>query len=306
LILDFWGLLTLDILENIPLNDKTSYKIGGAARYYYEPESEEEIAALYKFASERGLPVFILGRGSNLVISDEGLDALVINLAAKFSKIEWDGLSAFVQSGFGLDELAALSANKGYGGMEELSGIPGTVGGAVVMNAGAFNTEVSHTLRSVRVLRVSTLRIEEIPASELAFGYRRSAIKDSGDLVLSAVFDFKMSPNAALTRQQILDKRELKQPLDFPSCGSVFKRPPGNYAGTLIESCGLKGFTLGGAAVSTKHANFIINTGNAKAEDVRGVIRHVQKTVFDKTGVLLEPEVIFVGEFKEPLFEICR
>ncbi|MCL2690091.1 MAG: UDP-N-acetylmuramate dehydrogenase [Chitinispirillia bacterium] len=287
-----------NILENIPLNDKTSYKIGGAARYYCEPQSEDEIIGLYKFAKTKDLPVFILGRGSNLVISDEGLHALVINLSVKFTNIEWAGLTAVVQSGFGLDELAALSADKGYGGMEELSGIPGTIGGAVVMNAGAFNTEVSHTLRSVRVFKMSTQLIEEIPAQELAFGYRRSAVKDSGDLVLSAVFDFKMSPDAALIRQQILEKREQKQPLDFPSCGSVFKRPPGNYAGTLIESCGLKGFTLGGAAVSTKHANFIINTGNAKAEDVRGVIRHVQKTVFDKTGVLLETEVIFVGTFQ--------
>jgi len=287
----------LNILENIPLSDKTSYKIGGAARYYCEPRSEDEIIQLYKFAVERSLHVFILGKGSNLVISDEGLDALVINLSVRFTKVEWDGLSAFVQSGFGLDELAALSAKKGYGGMEELSGIPGTIGGAVVMNAGAFNSEVSHTLRSVRVLRISTLKIEEVPALELAFGYRRSAVKDSGDLVLSAVFDFKISPDAALIRQQILEKRERKQPLKFPSCGSVFKRPPGNYAGTLIESCGLKGFTLGGAAVSEKHANFIINTGNAKAEDVRGVIRHVQETVFAKTGVLLETEVIFVGRF---------
>ena len=287
----------MNILENVPLNDKTSYKIGGAARYYCEPQSENEIIQLYKFAIERNLPVFILGRGSNLVISDEGLDALVINLSAKFTNVEWDGMSAVVQSGFGLDELAALSAGKGYGGMEELSGIPGTVGGAVVMNAGAFNTDVSHTLRSARVLRVSTLRIEEVSAGELAFGYRRSAVKDSGDLVLSAVFDFKISPEAALIRQQILEKREQKQPLDFPSCGSVFKRPPGNYAGTLIESCGLKGFTLGGAAVSAKHANFIINTGNAKAEDVRGIIRHVQETVFAKTGVNLETEVIFVGKF---------
>jgi len=290
--------MALNILENIPLNDKTSYKIGGAARYYCEPQSEDEISSLYRFAQKQGLPVFVLGRGSNLVISDEGLDALVMNLSTKFTKVEWNGLTAVVQSGFGLDELAALSAEKGFGGMEELSGIPGTVGGAVVMNAGAFNTEVSHTLRSVRVLRVSTLQTEEVSASELAFGYRRSAVKDSGDLVLSAVFDFKTSPDAALIRQQILDKREQKQPLDFPSCGSVFKRPAGNYAGTLIESCGLKGFKLGGAVVSPKHANFIINTGNAKAEDVRGVIRHVQKTVFDKTGVHLEPEVIFAGTFQ--------
>ena len=292
----------LNLLENIPLKDKTSYKIGGSARFYFEPRSEEEIIELYRFAQERGLPVFILGKGSNLVVSDEGLLGLVINLSANFTELEWDGMSASVQGGFSLDDLAACAVQKALGGMEELSGIPGTVGGAVVMNAGAFNTEVSHTLRSVRVLRVSTLAIDTIPAASLDLGYRHSVIKGSGDLVLSAIFDFKPSPDAGRIRQEILDKRRQKQPLDYPNCGSVFKRPAGNYAGTLIESCGLKGFTVGGAMISPKHANFIINTGSALAEDVRGVIRHVQKTVFESSGVLLEPEVIFMGEFKEPLF----
>ncbi|MDR0307674.1 MAG: UDP-N-acetylmuramate dehydrogenase [Chitinispirillales bacterium] len=294
----------LNLFENIPLKDKTSYKIGGAAKFYSEPRSEEEIIELYRFALQRGLSVFVLGNGSNVVVSDEGLDGLVINLSVNFSKLDWDGSSALVSSGFSLDELAEAAAQKRFGGMEELSGIPGTIGGAVVMNAGAFNTEISHTLRSVRILKISTLTIETIPASELAFGYRQSAIKNSGNLVLSAIFDFKLSPDATQIRQRILDKREQKQPLDFPNCGSVFKRPPGNYAGTLIESCGLKGFKAGGAMVSPKHANFIVNTGNALAEDVRSVILHIQKTVFDKTGILLEPEVIFIGKFSFSLLDV--
>jgi len=204
-------------------------------------------------------------------------------------------------SGFLLDDLADAAARRGLAGIEELSGIPGTVGGAVVMNAGAFDTETAHTLRRACVLRVPELTVETVEASDLALGYRSSALKGKGDVVLSAVFEFKRSDAETVTaaRRKILARRGEKQPLNLPSCGSVFKRPLGNYAGTLIESCGLKGFKHGGAMVSEKHANFIVNTGNAKAEDVRGVIRHVQKTVYEKTSIQLEPEVMFVGEFDE-------
>jgi UDP-N-acetylmuramate dehydrogenase len=298
----------VDILENVPLAGKTSYKIGGPARLYAEPHTEEDIADLYRRASGRGVPAFVLGNGSNLLVSDKGINALVINLSARFSGISWhDGggsMAAVALSGFLLDDLAAAAASRGRSGIEGLSGIPGTVGGAVAMNAGAFGAEVARTLRSARVLRVPALVVEDVSVDDLAFGYRSSAIKGGGDIVLSAVFEFEAGDAGELvsSRKRILEKRAEKQPLDYPSCGSVFKRPIGNYAGTLIESCGLKGFRLGGAAVSEKHANFIINAGNAKAEDVRGVIRHVQKTVYENSGVLLEPEVIFAGEFEEPLY----
>ncbi|MCL2218892.1 MAG: UDP-N-acetylmuramate dehydrogenase [Chitinispirillia bacterium] len=295
----------LKFLENVQLADKTTYRIGGPAKHYVEPHNEDDIIHAYSFAQERGLPVFILGNGSNLLISDSGIDGLVINLSAHFSSMKWDGTMAAVSGGFPLDALAEAAAERGCTGIEGLSGIPGTVGGAVVMNAGAFDTEIADTLDSVLILRVPEMTEDTLLADDLKFGYRTSALKDCGHVVLCAVFNFKAGGDAVkvmLSRQDILKKRREKQPLDYPSCGSVFKRPPGNYAGTLIQSAGLKGFRMGGAMVSEKHANFIINTGNAKAEDVRWVMRHVQKTVFEKSEIHLEPEVIFAGEFNEPLF----
>ena len=295
----------LKIAENVRLAEKTSYRIGGPARYYSEPRSEGEVIESCRFAAEKGLPLFVLGNGSNVLISDAGFGGLVINLSKYFSALTWDKATAFVLSGYPLDDLADAAAEKGYAGIECLSGIPGTVGGAVVMNAGAFDVDVSKTLRSVRALRISTHTIETVSAGDLNFGYRTSALKDSGDVILSATFDFIPGDAAQIKslRDDILAKRRSKQPVDSPSCGSVFKRPPNGFAGTLIESCDLKGFRIGRAEISEKHANFIINTGSAKAEDVRALIRHVQQTVFEKHGVLLEPEVIFMGEFKEPLYK---
>jgi len=296
----------LKISENVSLADKTSYRIGGPARYYAEPRSEGETVDACRFAADRGLPLFILGNGSNVLISDSGFGGLAVNLSKYFSALSWDKNTAFVLSGFPLDDLAAAASERGCAGMEYLSGIPGTVGGAVVMNAGAFGSDISQTLRSVRVLKASSRTIETVSVENLNLGYRTSTIKNSGDVILSATFDFTSGDAAQVKslRNDILAKRKAKQPVDLPSCGSVFKRPPNNFAGTLIESCGLKGFKVGMAEVSEKHANFIINTGRAKAEDVRAVIRHVQQTVFEKHGILLEPEVIFLGEFKEPLY-IC-
>jgi len=294
----------LKILENVPLAGKTSYEIGGPARFYAEPLSEEEVVEAVSCAADRGLPVCVLGNGSNMLISDRGFGGLVVNLSACFSAVSWDKAKAFVLGGFPLDELTEQAARRGCAGIEDLSGIPGTVGGAVVMNAGAFGTEVAKTLRSARVLRVRGQAVETVAAEDLALGYRSSAIRGSGDIVLSAVFEFEAADASELaaSREQVLNRRRAKQPLSLPSCGSVFKRPPDNYAGTLIESSGLKGFWIGGAMVSEKHANFIVNTGGASAEDVRGVIRHVQKVVYENSGILLEPEVVFVGEFAEPLY----
>jgi UDP-N-acetylmuramate dehydrogenase len=292
------------IYENVPLADNTTYKIGGSARFYTEPYTEKDIIEAYGTAQECGVPVFVLGRGSNVLISDRGIDALVINLSARFSDIGWNGLTANALAGYALDDLVAAAAQRGCAGIEELAGIPGTVGGGVVMNAGAFDSEVANTLCSVRLLCVPDLTVSTVQACDLSFGYRTSALKGSEDVVLSAQFVFQAISADRLTavRERTLNTRREKQPLDYPSCGSVFKRPPGNYAGTLIQACGLKGYRVGDAAVSDKHANFIVNTDNAKAEDVRAVIRHVQKTVYEDKGVLLEPEVIFVGEFADELF----
>ncbi|MCL2184000.1 MAG: UDP-N-acetylmuramate dehydrogenase [Chitinispirillia bacterium] len=290
-------------LENVPLAGKTTYRIGGPARYYAEPQDEDEVAEAYRFAQDRKLPALILGNGSNMLISDMGFDGVVINLSAKLTMLAWNGTMAFASGGYPLDDFIAAAAERGYAGVEWLSGIPGTVGGAVVMNAGAFDAVISDKLNSVRVMRAGTLEIDTVYAQDIAFGYRRSAIQGTGDLVLSAIFELKDDDPARVTatRNDILNKRAEKQPSE-PSCGSAFKRPPGNYAGTLIQASGLKGFKIGAVEVSEKHANFFTNTGGATAEDVRVVMRHVQKKVYEDSGVLLEPEVVFVGEFKEPLF----
>ncbi|GBU20842.1 UDP-N-acetylenolpyruvoylglucosamine reductase [Fibrobacteres bacterium R8-0-B4] len=295
----------LKIVEHVRLADKTSYRIGGPARFYAEPRSEGEVAEACRFAADKGVPLFVLGKGSNVLISDAGFSGLAVNLSKYFSAQSWDKTTAFVLSGTPLDDLAAEAVERGCTGIELLSGIPGTVGGAVVMNAGAFDADISKTLRCVRVFKASTHIIETIPAKDLNLGYRTSSLKGGGDVILSATFDFTSGDTAQLksSRDDVITKRRAKQPVDSPSCGSVFKRPPDGFAGTLIELCGLKGFRVGMAEVSEKHANFIINTGSAKAEDVRAVIKHVQKTVFEKQGVLLEPEVIFLGEFKEPLYK---
>lgn len=291
------------ILENVSLAGKTTYRIGGCARYFAEPETEAELLQLYEQASARNIPVFVLGKGSNVLISDQGWDGIVVCMS-KLCSVEFDGCRVVVQGGLRLDELVALAVRRGCAGMEELSGIPGTVGGAVVMNAGAFSSCIGDTFKNARVLNTSQNTVTEMSSEQMAFGYRHSAVKDSGDIVLSAVFEFKAADAEMLaeSRKNILCRRKGKQPLDKPNCGSVFKRPPGNYAGTLIEMSGLKGFRIGDVEVSQKHANFIVNSGKGCAEDVRRVIRHVQKTVYERYGVMLEPEVLFVGTFDEPLF----
>ncbi|MFP4240695.1 MAG: UDP-N-acetylmuramate dehydrogenase [Chitinispirillaceae bacterium] len=292
-----------DIFENVPLREKTTYRIGGRARFYAEPKTERQIIELLALASERKLPVFVLGRGSNVLVSDKGWDGLVINLS-RFSEMKFDGCTANVQGGVLLDSFVAEAVRNGCGGIEELSGIPGTVGGAVVMNAGAFSTCIADTFRSAKVLNITREEIAVLKSENMRFGYRDSAVKECGDIVLSATFEFSAVDSEKLfeIRKNILCRRKGKQPLEYPNCGSVFKRPPGNFAGTLIEMCGLKGYREGDVEISPKHANFIVNRGEGHAEDVRRVVRHVQKTVHERFDVLLEPEVIFVGQFDEPLY----
>ncbi|MFP4012666.1 MAG: UDP-N-acetylmuramate dehydrogenase [Chitinispirillaceae bacterium] len=291
------------ILENVCLAGKTTYRIGGCARFYAEPETETDLLQLYSHATAQNTQVFVLGKGSNVLVSDRGWDGMVICLS-KLCGVEFDGCRVEAQGGLRLDELVALAVKKGFAGMEELSGIPGTVGGAVVMNAGAFSSCISDTFKMARVLKTSQNTVSEIGSEQMRFGYRHSAVKENNDIVLSAVFEFRQADAEMLAelRRNILCRRKGKQPLNHPNCGSVFKRPPGNYAGTLIEMSGLKGFRIGDVEVSQKHANFIVNRGKGCAEDVRRVIRHVQKTVFERFDVLLEPEVLFVGTFDEPLY----
>jgi UDP-N-acetylmuramate dehydrogenase len=293
--------------EHVPLHDKNSYQIGGTARWYVAPQNELQLAEALRRARREDWPVFIIGKGTNLLISDQGWKGLIIHYADLQGQenIRWNGNNVTVSGQTILNAVVKSAADHGCAGMEELAGIPGTVGGAVVMNAGAFSNCIADTLESVTCCSPVDGAPITRPASELLLGYRSSLLQKTGEIVTRACFAFSRSEDPILLdqkRREILDRRRRKQPLDFPNCGSVFKRPAGNFAGTLIEQCGLKGLKYGGAEVSTKHANFIINCGNALASDVRHLIHDVQKRVFEQTGIPLEPEVIFVGDFDEPLF----
>jgi UDP-N-acetylmuramate dehydrogenase len=292
------------IKKDVSLSDKTSYKIGGPARYYVSVQTEEDIRKALQWTSGNNQPVFILGKGTNILISDSGWHGLVIDLSG-FTSITWDDAHVKCHCGLLLHTLVKESVDRGFTGMERLAGIPGSVGGALVMNAGAFEQNISDCLDIVKGIDCSNTTLWSRENREIDFGYRTSSLKKMNSVIVSASFTFKhRDPEKAETvYKEILKERTSKQPLDMLSCGSVFKRPEGMFAGELIEKCGLKGHTIGGAMVSAKHANFIVNTSNATASDARRLIAFVQERVFKKYKVLLEPEVVFVGEFDVPLYK---
>lgn len=289
----------------IPLSDKTSYKIGGQARWYAEPRGQGELSEVLECAEAQCLPVLVLGKGSNMLVSDKGWPGLVLNLSALLTTIEWKDNEVLAQGGALLDAVVRESVRRGLQGMEELSGIPGTVGGAVVMNAGAFSASIADILREVVIFDLMGNKVATIEKAGLALGYRTSLLQKNPAIVLFARFGLHQGAASDLEkrRREVLEKRKENQPLDLPNCGSVFKRPPGNYAGALIEKAGLKGMRFGNAEISSKHANFIVNRGKATAAEVRHLIVHAQRTVYEQSGILLEPEVVFAGEFEEPLFK---
>lgn len=289
--------------QNIPLKHKTSYRIGGMAKYYIRVHSEKDIIDAFSWAQHRTISCFILGKGSNILISDSGWPGLVIDMS-EYTSITWQDTWADCQSGALLHNLVKESVKKNYAGIEELAGIPGSIGGALIMNAGAFQQTISDCLLSVTIYDYLKQKTTILKKNECTFGYRSSSLKRKDSIILSAVFTLRKSENRNLGHkyQEILHRRKVKQPLELPNCGSVFKRPENNYAGALIEACDLKGKQVGGAMVSPKHANFIVNVDNASAEDVRKLIAHIQEIVYDEKKVKLEPEVLFIGDFSTPLY----
>jgi len=294
------------IQEHISLRVKTTYKIGGNARFYCRTTDSSEIITAIGWALDSDVPLSVLGKGSNVLVSDDGWPGLILQLDGEQAEhIIWNDSTVTVDGMTALNRLIKSVIEHGFAGIEELAGIPGTVGGAVVMNAGAFSQCIADTLEEVTCCDSRTGKTYTRTQPELQLGYRTSIFKKNREIVLSATFSFteKLEKTGLEEKRRIImEKRKRKQPLDFPNCGSVFKRPPGNFAGTLIEKAGLKGMTYGDAQVSERHGNFIINTGNAKAEDVRRLIVYIQKNVYEEFGVLLEPEVIFIGSFKQPLY----
>ncbi len=285
-----------------PMQDHTSFRLGGPAAAMAIPNSIKQLQDILVFCRAHKLPIFIMGNGSNLLVRDGGIRAVVIKIAGAMSTVTLTEAGMEAEAGISLSALAHTAVEAGLGGLEFAAGIPGTLGGAVVMNAGAYGGEMKDVVDFVLALDYEG-REHRFNANEMNFGYRQSAIQGK-ELIVVKVGLRLPEQDPAVSRALISDynaRRRAKQPLHLPSAGSVFKRPPGHYAGQLIEEAGLKGKRIGGAQVSPMHAGFIVNVGNATASDVEALIRHVQETVAAKFGVRLETEVRIVGESIRPV-----
>lgn len=277
----------------------TTFKVGGPARYYLIPENTGEVRAAIDFADERELPYMVVGRGSNLLFSDREYHGVIIEIGEHFSDMSIHlNNTVVVKSGMTLTNMASRLARMGLAGFEFAGGIPGTVGGAIVMNAGAYDGEIKDTLVEVTVMNEKG-ELVKLDADELELSYRHSILQEKNWIVLSGTFTFGSgSQDEIRTQIQEYNKRRReKQPLEYASAGSTFKRPEGYFAGKLIEDAGLKGYHIGGARVSDKHAGFVINTGDATASEIHSLIEHVKRKVLEKSGVMLEPEVKMIGDF---------
>ncbi len=281
-----------------PMSKHTTFRIGGPADFYLCPHSTKEVQQTVQICKEENLPYFILGNGSNLLVSDKGYRGVIIQLWKNFSDISVKDCCITAKAGALLSKVAAEALEEGLTGMEFASGIPGTIGGAVFMNAGAYGGEMKDIIKEVKVLDDQG-EIRVLSNEEMKLGYRTSIVKEKGYTVLSAVLQLKKGDVSVIreTMEDLKNRRTSKQPLDMPSAGSTFKRPEGYFAGKLIMDSGLRGFSVGGAQVSEKHCGFVVNKGGATAEDVTALIREVQRRVKEKFGVELETEVRFLGEF---------
>ena len=283
-------------LVNEPMSGHTTLKLGGPADYMVFPRSPEEIAALFAEAGAYNLPVTVIGHGSNLLVLDGGIRGLVICIGKNMRKITVNGRTVTAQAGAMLGSAAAEAAEAGLSGLEFASGIPGTVGGGVTMNAGAYGGEMAQVVTRVKGIYPDG-RTVTLDREEMAFGYRRSAVTEKGFIVTEAVFELHAGDPAEIRVRmaELNAKRAEKQPLDVPSAGSTFKRPEGYYAAALIDQCGLKGYSVGGARVSMKHAGFLVNTGTSSS-DFLSLMQKVQEIVEERAGVKLEPEIRIIGE----------
>ena len=284
------------VLENEPLSEHATFEIGGPAALFVMPDDPGEVADVLELCREAGVEYFILGAGSDLLVADEGYDGVIVALAEDLLAVTADDTELTCQAGVPIAEASEMACELGLSGLEFACGIPGSVGGACFMNAGAYGGCMADALKSVRVLCPDGT-VRELDVDELDLGYRTSRIATEGLVVLSATFDLQRGDQDEIraTMDDLTRRREEKQPLEYPSAGSTFKRPEGYFAGKLIMDAGLMGYQVGGAAVSTKHAGFVVNLGGATAADVHAVIAHVQDEVERQFGVRLEPEVRFLG-----------
>lgn len=285
------------IYLNEPMKNHISFKVGGPADFLLKPKTEDEIKRLIEFLKNENIPYIVIGNGSNLLVKDGGIRGVVIKIADNFNKFEIEDTKVIAQSGALLSFMGKAILNKSLTGFEFAAGIPGTLGGAIAMNAGAYGGEMKDIVKSVRLMD-SKGNIIELSNKEMEFEYRRSLISKSEYIVLSAIMELKEGNFDEIKgyMKELTKSRVTKQPLNLPSAGSTFKRPEGHFAAKLIEDSGLKGLTLGGARVSEKHSGFVVNIGDAKAKDIIELINVVKSTVYSKFGVMLEEEVKILGD----------
>ena len=286
-----------DVSLNVPLAPLTSFKIGGSAELFVRPNNLMELINTLEILKKNDVPYFLLGAGSNLLIKDGGMCGAVVCLGDGFDYAHAKNDYILAGAAVSLAKLSAEAKNAEMTGVEFASGIPGSLGGAIYMNAGAYGGEMKDVITEVTYIDDDG-RVKTLPGSECEFGYRTSIFTKGNKIIISAKLTLNKGNKDEIvaTMRDLNARRKEKQPLEYPSAGSTFKRPEGHFAGTLIEEAGLKGYTIGGAQVSEKHAGFVINADNATAQDVIDLIAHVQKVVKEKSGVDLEPEVKIIGE----------
>lgn len=279
-----------------PMKKHTTFRVGGCARYLVEPGDVQQLSAVVNACREQKVPYYVVGNGSNLLVSDAGYNGVIIHLFKNMSEIRTEGNHMILQAGALLARAARTACREGLSGLEFASGIPGTVGGALVMNAGAYGGEMKDVVSRVTVL-TSEGEPREYTKEQMAFGYRRSRLTEEAGIVLETEFTLHPGRTEEIQArmEELKEKRVLKQPLEYASAGSTFKRPEGHFAGKLIEDAGLRGFRIGDAQVSEKHCGFVINRGNASASEIAEVIRQVQDRVYAHSGVRLQTEVKFLG-----------
>lgn len=279
------------------MRDHTSFKVGGKAKILVFPQTAEDIIAAVKCCKESGQNYYIMGKGSNIIVKDSGYNGVIIKLGDHYNRITVNGDQVRADSGALLSMIASTAFDHSLEGIEFASGIPGTVGGAVTMNAGAYGGEMSLIVEQVRVIS-QVGEIITIGNKDMNFGYRHSVIQEKAYIVVGVDLKLRNGNKEEIKKKtkELTARRNEKQPVNFPSAGSIFKRPEGYFAGKLIEDAGLKGLALGGARVSPLHAGFIVNEGNAKAEDILSLIEIIKQTVLDKNGVQLETEVKVIGD----------
>ena len=281
---------------NEPMKNHTTFKIGGPAQYYVTPESVNQIQEVVSLCRNMNIPLHVIGNGSNILVGDDGVDGVVLALFNTFSDYEIKDNVITAQAGMSLIKLAVIALREGLTGLEFASGIPGSVGGAVYMNAGAYDGQMKDVVTSVTVLdEAGNIRI--LGRDELDMGYRTSAVAKNNMIVLQVVIELKSGDKEQIKARmnQLSELRKQKQPLEYPSAGSTFKRPEGYFAGKLIADAGLKGYSIGGAAVSEKHAGFVVNMGGATAKDVVELTDYIKKRIMEQFGVTLELEIKRIG-----------